>query len=78
VIISEAKSNFQFYIVPSKVVARYVEKEHKHWLKVKNKEGKKVKDTEMRVFRIGFKGNEYPVATPLAETYENNWEFRKS
>jgi hypothetical protein len=80
VIINTVDSTLQFYIVPSKVVARYVEKEHKHWLKVKSKEGKKVKDTKMRVFRIGFKGNEYPLATPLAElaeTYENNWEFRK-
>jgi len=76
VIISEAKSSFQFYIVPSKVVARYVKEGHKHWLKVKRKEGKNVKDTEMRVFRIGFKGNEYSVATPLAERYENNWEFK--
>src|SRR5258708_7615023 len=43
----------------------------------KKKEGKNVKDTKMRVFRIGFKGNKYRVTTPLAERYENNWEFRK-
>ncbi len=77
VIISETKSTFQFYIVPSRVVARYVKEQHEHWLREKNKEGKKVKDTKMRIFRIGFKGNKYRVATPLAERYENNWEFRK-
>jgi hypothetical protein len=78
VIISEAKSTFQFYIVPSRVVARYVKEQHECWLREKKKEGKKAKDTEMRVFRIGFRGDKYRVATPLAETYENNWEFRKS
>ena len=78
VIISEAKSIFQFYIVPSRVAARYVKEQHEYWLGEKKKEGKKVKDTKMRVFRIGFKGNKYRVATPLAERYENNWEFRNS
>jgi len=77
VIISEAKTAFQFYIVPSRVVARYLKEEHTLWLKEKRKEGKRVKDTRMRVFRIGFKGNKYQVATPLAERYENNWTFRE-
>ncbi len=76
VIISEAKSAFQFYIVPSRVVARYVKEQHEHWLREKKKERKKVKNTKMRVFRIGFRGNKYRVTTPLAERYENNWEFQ--
>jgi len=78
VIIIEAKSTFQFYIVPSRVVARYVGEQHEYWLREKKKEGTKVKDTKMRVFRIGFKGEKYGVATPFVETYENNWEFRDS
>ncbi len=76
VIISEAKSAFQFYIVPSRVVARYVKEQHEHWLREKKKERKKVKNTKMRVFQIGFRGNKYRVTTPLAERYENNWEFQ--
>jgi len=76
VIINEAKSTFQFYIVPSRVVARYVKEQHEYWLREKKKERKKVKNTKMRVFRIGFKGNKYRVTTPLAERYENNWEFQ--
>jgi hypothetical protein len=78
VLISQTRSSFQFYIVPSNVVARYVKKEHAYWLSEKRKEGKKVKDTKMRVLRIGFKGNKYAVAPPLAETYQDNWEFWKS
>src|SRR5215469_6856412 len=40
VIISEAKSTFQFYIVPSKIVARYVKESHAHWLRETDKKGK--------------------------------------
>lgn len=68
---------FKFYIVPSRVVARYVIEEHRHWLREKAKEGKKVKDSEMRIFRIGLKSEEYAVKTPSAEAYENNWRFAK-
>jgi hypothetical protein len=78
VIISEAKSAFQFYVVPSRVVAKYVKEEHAHWLREKRREVKRVKDTRMRVFRSGFKANKYHVATPLTEKYENNWKFRES
>lgn len=67
---------FKFYIVPSKLVAKYVKEEHAHWLKEKRKEGKKVNDSEMRVFRIGLKGEKYKVKTPTADKYENNWEFK--
>src|SRR3989338_3422333 len=63
---------FRFYIVPSKVVAKYVKEEHAHWLKEKRKEGKKVKDSDMRIFRIGVRGEKYKVQTPTAERYENN------
>lgn len=74
VIICEPTSSFKFYIVPSRVVASYVKEEHAHWLSEK-KEGKKVKDTEMRTFRMGFKGKQYQIETPLTELYENNWDF---
>lgn len=67
---------FKFYIVPSKIVAKYVKEEHQLWLDEKKKEGKKVKDTEMRIFRIGLNAEKYKVSTPTAERYENNWKFR--
>jgi hypothetical protein len=77
VIISESKSTFQFYIVPSKVVAKYVKEEHAYWLSETNKAGRKGKDSEIRTFRSGIEGYTYGVPTPLGEKYENNWEFRE-
>lgn len=64
---------FKFYVIPSKVVAKYVKDSHTYWLKEKNTRN----DSAMRVLRIGIKGEKYPIATPLAERYENNWEFKK-
>ena len=75
VTISKDDRSFSFYIVPNKVVARYVAEQHKLWLREKKKQGKKVKDTHMRTFQIGLKGQEYPMATPTAEQYEDNWRF---
>jgi len=66
----------RFFVIPSSVVARYVMEEHRLWLTEKKKEGKTVKDTSIRAFRIGFKGQEYSIDTPTVEQYENNWEFR--
>jgi hypothetical protein len=71
--ISKYTSVFKFYIVPSRVVAKYVKEQHAFWLEMKRKEGKEVKDTDMRILRIGTKDEKYPVPTPLAEQYENNW-----
>jgi hypothetical protein len=76
--ISRDSNYFKFYIVPSKVVARYVAEEHDLWLREKEKEGKRVKDTDMRVFRLGLKSEKYPIATPTAEQYQNNWNFAES
>jgi hypothetical protein len=64
--ISKDTSVFKFYILPSKVVAKYVKQEHALWLKVKKKEGKQVKETDMRIFRIGTQSEKYPIATPAA------------
>jgi len=43
---------------------------------VKKKEGKKVKDAEMRILRMGLKGEKYIVSTPTTEYYEDNWKFK--
>jgi len=74
--IEKGSNAIKFYIVPSKVVARYVKEEHALWLKEKKKEGKKIKDSYMRLFRIGLKeGKPYRISTPTLERYENNWDF---
>ena len=41
-----------FYIVPSKEVAKYIKEEHEEWLKTPGRGGKKHKDTDMRWFEI--------------------------
>jgi len=74
VIIWQRTKESQFFIVPSKVVARYVKKEHQLWLATK-RGAKKVNDNKMRTFRLGFKGNKYQVPTPTVERYKDNWKF---
>lgn len=67
----------RFFIVPAKIVAKYVKKEHKLWIKMKKKERKKVKDSDMRQFRLGVKNLKSRPDTPLGHKYENNWDFKK-
>lgn len=75
--ISKDTHLFKFYIVPSKIVANYIKKEHKLWIDEKKKERKKVKyDTDMRLFRIGIKGEKYSIKTPTVEEYEDDWDFK--
>jgi hypothetical protein len=62
--ISKDTSAFKFYIIPSKVVAKYVKEEHALWLKVKKQEGKKVKGAGMHIFRIGMQTEQNPITTP--------------
>ena len=64
----------RYFIVPSKVVAEYVRAQHQIWLKEENKSHR---DTPMRSFRIGRKGETYKIPTPAAEHYEDNWDFRE-
>jgi hypothetical protein len=78
VIISPGTTTFQFYIVPSSVVAKYVKEQQAHWLRETKRQGKPGKDSKIRLFRIGFEANTYPVSTPTVERYENNWDFRNS
>ena len=61
----------RFFVVPSEVVAAYVRAEHRLWLG--EKPGRK--DTEMRMFRIGVKGEAYRIPTPIDADYEDNWRF---
>ncbi len=63
----------RFFIVPSAIVAKYVKAQHRLWLK----DDMDHKDGQMRVFRVGIKGEKYRIPTPTAEQYEDNWEFRR-
>jgi hypothetical protein len=64
----------QFYIVPSKVVARYVKKEHQ----LSRENGGK--DNDIRMFRLGLENarEKYRITTPSAQSYNNNWKFLAS
>jgi hypothetical protein len=77
VIIWQRTKKSRFFIIPSRVVARYVGEQHRLWCAEKKKEGKRFKDTEIRVLRIGFGNKKYAIATPSAERYEDNWKFNR-
>lgn len=48
--LKESNQRADYYIVPSKVVAKYVKKSHSEWLNSPSKSGKPRKDTSMRKF----------------------------
>ena len=52
-----------FYIVPSKIVAAYVESSHREWLKTPGKKGQAHKDNPVRKFR------------DEKEEYLNRWDL---
>ena len=69
------KDTFRYFIVPSDVVAEYVQKEHHAWLEADPSH----RTSERRTFRIGVTkdGNiksRVPPA-PLAQDYEDKWEL---
>lgn len=71
--INRQGQSFRYFIVPSKVVAQYVRMQHKLWLDEKDTHSR---NNTMRTFRIGLKSEEYPILTPTAEEFENNWVFK--
>jgi hypothetical protein len=70
--INEDKKSFRFFIVPSAIVADYVERQHKYWLA----NAAKRMDNPLRQFRLGRDGEEYAIPTPTIEQYEDNWDFK--
>lgn len=54
-----------YYIVPSKIVAEYIKKEHHDWLKTPGKSGQAHRDNDMRMFR------------DEKEEFKNKWEILK-
>jgi hypothetical protein len=71
--IEEVTDNFEFYIVPSKVVSDYVRWSHADWLA----EDSKHKDTQMRSFDLGTSEHTYTHPVPLAEDYKRRWDLLK-
>jgi hypothetical protein len=61
----------RFFIVPSVIVAKYVQTQHRLWL-----DTTQGKNTPMRLFRIGLNDENYRIPTPTMEQYEDNWEFK--
>ncbi len=67
------KNTFRYFIVPSAVVAEYVREEHRAWLKDKSTH----RDSKRRTFRVGLATiRKIKVPAPLAEDYENRWDFK--
>lgn len=65
--------SYRFFLVPSSIVAKYVRDQHELWLR----DDPTHRDTPRRLFRIGLPNErKIAVAAPLAEKFENNWEFK--
>lgn len=69
--IGKDTNTFRFFIVPSKVVAKYVREEHELWLTTDLTH----QSTAWRNFRLGIAEANYRIDTPVAAEYENNWTF---
>jgi len=73
VIIGSDRKQFRFFNVPSDIVAKYVRDQHRLWRKRETHN----RETTMRMFRIGRKGEKYPLYTPTVEEFEDNWKFKR-
>jgi hypothetical protein len=63
---------FRFFIVPSRVVAKYVREEHQAWLRASRKH----RTSARRNFRIGCRNDRHiSVPAPRFEKYENKWNL---
>jgi polysaccharide pyruvyl transferase WcaK-like protein len=71
--IAKDTESFDFYIVPSVVVAKFIRESHKYWLS-----GNVIrKDTAMRSFMLGKKGESYKLDMPISEAYKSRWDLLK-
>lgn len=73
--ISPDGKSFRFFVVPSAIVGEYVRVQHERYLAA---DPTRSLTNRMRSFRIGTKDQVYPIPTPCAEDWENNWKFRAS
>ncbi len=65
--------SFEFYIIPSAIVAKFIRESHKYWLGGDAKR----KDTPMRSFMLGKKEEAYKIDMPLIEDYKGRWDLLK-
>ena len=72
--IAKDTQSFDFYVVPSNIVAKFIQESHIYWV---SKKDKKMVDTPIRSFMLGRKGEEYKIAMPLAEDYRGRWDLLK-
>ncbi len=63
--------NFNFYIVPSAIVAKFTRESHGYWLGG----DKKRKDSDMRSFMLGKSGEVYKIDMPLLNDYKDRWDL---
>jgi hypothetical protein len=71
--IAENTQVFDFFVVPSVVVAKFVVESHRYWLGASPKR----RDSPMRLFMLGSKDDHYPIEMPAAEDYRARWDMLK-
>lgn len=68
--IAENTHHFDFYIVPSAIVSKFIKESHQYWLN----HGRDRQDTTLRSFMLGKKGESYNLDIPFADDFKNKWE----
>lgn len=71
--IAKDTHSFDFYIIPSARVAKFIRESHKYWLGGDQKR----KDSTMRSFMLGKKGETYKLDMPFVDDYKGRWDLLK-
>ncbi len=69
--IAQTTEAFNFYIIPSQIVAQFAKESHLHWLRTDTRR----MNTSLRSFMLGKRGEKYSINMPIAEDYLNKWEL---
>ncbi|MEX0825358.1 MAG: hypothetical protein WD184_01160 [Acidimicrobiia bacterium] len=72
-VLARRSEPFRFFVVPSDVTAHYVRGQHALWLSGDEKR----RDNTRRQFRLALSESGYPLPTPIAARYEDNWSFSR-
>lgn len=72
----DSELQFRYFLVPARVVAKYVKEQFELWMSQRKTE---VKDSPLRKFRIGFDDqSKYLMPTPSPVEYEEKWDLLQS
>jgi hypothetical protein len=71
--IARNTQSFDFFVVPSLVVSKFVTESHRYWLGVDPKH----RDSRIRLFLLGNKDDSHPFEMPAAEDYRAKWDLLK-